>query len=91
MGTKYLTDTNTIIDFAANRLPSTGKAFLSQVIDDMPYLSIINKIELLGFSTVSNEVVEFVENAVVISLNDSVAQRTIMLRKRYKNLSSIII
>ena len=58
MGEKYLIDTNIVIDFSENKLPANGKAFVAAAIDDYPHFSVINKIELLGFSKVSKDVVE---------------------------------
>ena len=66
MGEKYLTDTNVIIDFQENKLPAKARSFIASIIDDEPCFSIINKIELLGFSAVNDEVVELVQSAIVI-------------------------
>lgn len=41
MGKKYLIDTNIIIDFSENRLPSNAKLFAIEVIDNKSNISII--------------------------------------------------
>lgn len=50
----------------------------------IPQISIIDKIELLGFSNVPTEVISFTENAFIIALDDNIATETINLRKKYK-------
>ena len=45
----YLIDTNCIIDFAKGNLPDNAKNFLPAVLDNQPSISVINKIEVLGF------------------------------------------
>lgn len=84
MGKRYLTDTNIIIDFMGNLIPESPKTLVAEIIDDQPYISIVNKIELLGFSNVPREIVEFVETAQIIELTEEVVGRTISLRKKHK-------
>ncbi len=84
MGEKYLIDTNIIIDFSENKLSAEAKAFVASVIDTEPFLSVINKIELLGFSDVSKTIVELVDTATVIGLTDAIIHRTIAIRKSKK-------
>lgn len=84
MGKSYLIDTNIIIDFSENRLPLNAKLFVAEVIDNESNISIINKIELLGFSTVTPEIIEFTDSTNVINLTEDVANQTISLRKKRK-------
>jgi hypothetical protein len=84
MGKRYLIDTNIIIDFSENRLPLNAKLFVAQIIDQEPYISIINKIELLGFSLVTSEIIEFTDAANIINLTEDIANQTIKLRKKRK-------
>ena len=81
MGEKYLIDTNIIIDFSENKLLSEAKSFVMSIIDDSPYFSVINKIELLGFSTVSNDIIELVDTATILGLTDTIVHKTIAIRK----------
>lgn len=53
----YLIDTTSIIDFANKKLPASGAAFVSKVIDSNPIISIINKIEVLGFTHPNNQMI----------------------------------
>lgn len=59
MGAQYLLDTNTIIDFSAQKLPVEAYRQLTVIIDDFPQISIINKIELLSFSNVPAQIIAF--------------------------------
>jgi hypothetical protein len=85
MGKSYLIDTNIIIDFSENRLPLNAKLFVAEVIDNEPNISIINKIELLGFSLVTSEIIEFTDSANIINLTEDVTNKTIKLRKTVKS------
>jgi predicted nucleic acid-binding protein len=84
MGKRYLIDTNVIIDFSENRLPLNAKLFVAEAIDNEPNISIINKIELLGFSLVTSEIIEFTDSATIINLTEDIANQTIALRKERK-------
>ncbi|MEQ8417670.1 MAG: type II toxin-antitoxin system VapC family toxin [Imperialibacter sp.] len=84
MEKKYLIDTNVIIDFTGNRLTGAPKTFVGEVIDSQPYISVINKIELLGFSVVPIEIIEFTDSSQVVGLNEEIVDLTISIRKRAK-------
>lgn len=84
MEPRYLIDTNVIIDFSENKLSSKARSFIAAIIDEAPCLSVINKIELLGFSIVTDVIIELVESSVVIGLSDEVIEETIEVRKKYK-------
>ena len=84
MGKKFLIDTNAIIDFSENKLSSGGKAFLSRILDDKPFISVVTKIELLGFAGLAQPVIDFVDESTVIGLTDEVVDQTIALRRKHK-------
>ena len=84
MGQNYLIDTNAIIDFAANKLPTKGHAFLANVIDNNPCISFVNKIELLGFSDVSPSIIAFTQATEVTGISDTIIQQTIDIRLAHK-------
>lgn len=61
--------------------------FMHEVIDAIPNISVVTKIELLGFNapdehykTLSN----FINDATVLDLTDSVVDATIAIRKKHK-------
>jgi predicted nucleic acid-binding protein len=84
MGTGYLLDTNTVIDFSSNKLPDSAHKKLALIIDDTPQISIINKIELLSFIDAPAQIVMFVDAASIIHLDETIVDKTIYLRKKYK-------
>ena len=84
MGTGYLLDTNVVVDFSSNKLPSKPHLKLSQIIDKAPKISIISKIELLSLPKPSKDIVDFTREALVISLQDDIINKTIDLRKKYR-------
>jgi hypothetical protein len=84
MGTKYLLDTNAVIDFSVLKLPNKAYKKLTSIIDSSPQISIISKIELLSLSTVPRQIIIFTDQALIIPLDDHVVDKTIELRKKYK-------
>ncbi|MBI1766756.1 MAG: type II toxin-antitoxin system VapC family toxin [Bacteroidetes bacterium] len=84
MGQGHLIDTNCIIDFSLGKIPEKGKIFLASIIDGHPTISVINKIEALGFSIVNNGIVELVNSSTVIGLTDEIINQTIVIRREHK-------
>ena len=84
MGTRYLLDTNAVLDFMGKKLPAKSQFFLSEIIDDELNISAINKIELLGFSFVEQSLIDAVSAAEIYPINDQTIDMTIDLRKKYK-------
>ena len=88
MGTEYLLDSNTVIEFLGGMLPSASVNQLNNIVDrDEHHLSVINQIELLGFngSTSEMQTIEaFIMVSSVVPLHDAIVQKTIELRKNYK-------
>jgi len=84
MGKKYLLDTNVILDFMGKKLPAKSQFFLSEIIDNEINISVINKIELLGFHFVEQTIIDFVSFAKVYPIDDETIEKTIDLRKKYK-------
>ena len=84
MGTKYILDTNVVLDFMGRKLPEIAQDFVAKIIDDELNISLITKIELLGFSDVEQELIDFVSCSNVLILNDNVVNKTIELRRKHK-------
>ena len=84
MGEKYLIDTNVVIDLSEGKFAGTALDFVAPIIDNAPIISVINKIELLAFSYVPNEIKEFIETATVLSFSDEIVEKTIDIRKEFK-------
>ncbi|MEI6141326.1 MAG: type II toxin-antitoxin system VapC family toxin [Mariniphaga sp.] len=89
MGQRCLLDTNIIIDFTANLIPENGKQFISRIIDVEFNISIINKIEVLGFNDLSfkmRQLEAFLDLSNIFPLDETVSAKTIYLRRMYKKL-----
>ncbi len=87
MGPQYLLDSNAVIDYLSGKLPEKGMSFMNQVINDIPYISVITKIEILGFKTTSEAfrlLSSFVEDSVVLGLSENIVEQTIEIRKENK-------
>ena len=88
VGQKYLIDTNVVIDFFIGRLPLKATDWLEELFEGEFCFSIINKIELLGFTSTDPNEMQLLEDlvgiAVLLPLSDEVANETIEMRKQHK-------
>ena len=87
MGTQYLMDSNAVIDYLMGKMPVSGMEFMNEVINNVPNVSVITKIEVLGYnsSPATNKLLSnFFEDAVVFGLSKEVVAATIELRKEHK-------
>jgi hypothetical protein len=87
MGTQYLIDSNVIIDYLSGVLPSKGMDFLNEIVNDMPRVSVISKIEVLGYITPISAyqlLMNFMADADILQLSEEIVSRTIEIRKAYK-------
>lgn len=83
----YLIDTNAVIDYLGNRLSTIGMDFMNPIIDSIPIISVITKIELLGFNAPDEEyaiLTDFVNDCRIIELNNLIVEKTIFLRKYHR-------
>ncbi len=87
MGQKFIIDSNVVIDFLSGKLPEKGMELIRQVVDDIPVISVITVIEVLGYKT-SKEAEKllsgFIKDSIVIELSEKVVQNSIKLRKDHK-------
>jgi predicted nucleic acid-binding protein len=80
----FLLDSNVVIDFLAGKLPEEGTVLLREVVNAVPVVSVITRIEVLGFSSdaaATKLLNEFMDASIVIDLSQSIADRTIELRR----------
>ena len=84
---QYLIDTNAVIDYLGSKLPVSGMDFMNTVVDAVPNVSVVTKIELLGFNapeqhykTLSN----FINDATVLDLTNHIVEASIEIRKKHK-------
>lgn len=84
---QYLIDTNAVIDYLGKKLSPTGMDFINRVVDAVPNISVITKIEVLGFNATeehSQLLVNFMDDAVVLDLTSSIVDICIAIRKGNK-------
>ncbi|MDR3269785.1 MAG: type II toxin-antitoxin system VapC family toxin [Tannerella sp.] len=89
MGQEYLIDSNVIIDYTSERIPSKGSDFVEEIFEQQFLISVIVEIEVLGFGDIPRKMAaleEFLEMACVIPLDEKITKRTIDLRRKYKKL-----
>ena len=87
MGKKYFLDSNVIIDYLAGKLPPDGMKKVSEIVDQIPNISVISQIEVLRFNdTPENEATleRFINASVIYPLSSNVVKRTIELCKQNK-------
>ncbi len=87
MEQRYLADTNTIIDYAGNKMPDKALLILDGYFNDNLTISIISKIEVLGFNGNDSELkrlADFIGLANIVFVDGAIADKTIELRKVYK-------
>ena len=89
MGTAYLLDTNTIIYFLDGLLPEKSLDLLEEKLDETgSNISIISKIELLGWQAPSEnayrKVESFINDSDVFALTGDIALKAIELKRNRK-------
>lgn len=83
----YLIDTNSVIDYLGKKMPAAGMAFMDSVIDAVPYVSVVTKIEVLGYNAPQQHyklLTDFMDDATVLDLSPLVVDASIEIRKNHK-------
>ncbi len=90
MGKRCLLDTNTAIYFLEGVLPAEGKSFVKKAISNGANISVISKIEILAWNPPDISKTEniriLLSDANVYHLDDTVAEHTASLHKKYKKV-----
>ncbi len=88
MGTRYLVDTNIAIYILKGVLPENVAAFLAPILNEGCLISVISRVELLGFafpdSTDELKAKKFIEDSTLFPLSDDVADQAILIRKAHR-------
>ena len=83
----YLIDSNVAIYFFGMTLSAKSEKFLDKVLSENYAISVINRIELLGFGSLSKKETRvfeaFIDNAIQYDLDELVILKTIQIRKDY--------
>lgn len=85
--TQYLIDTNAVIDYLSKKLSNIGMDFMNRIIDDVPNVSVVTKIEVLGFNAPEDHyqlLTNFMNDATILDLTSTVVDISIEIRKKYK-------
>ncbi len=84
---KYLIDTNVVIDYLGQKLPDSGMRFVSTIIDTVSNISVVTKIEVLGFNAPNEHyqtLNDFMNDSTIWHLVDKIIEVSIEVRKKYK-------
>ena len=87
MGQRFLIDTNVIIDYISNLLSDKASLFVENIFNTDFNISVIVKIETLGYNDVPAKIQlleDFLVSATLYPLDDAVTQQTIELRRNKK-------
>ena len=84
----YLLDSNAVINYLDASLPVEAMQFLNTIVDDEPIVSIVTKMETLGYNFKSVEeqttMETFIYGSAILDLNNDIVNKTIALRKSKK-------
>ena len=89
MGKRYLIDTNIVRKYLDEDLSEAGLELVDTTLEEAnAYISVISRIELLGFSPNRQELVQyisqFIEYSTEYPLSEEIVQMTIDIRKSIK-------
>lgn len=88
MGRKILIDTNIAIGYIGNRLNSISMNELDNIFDAEYHISVINKIQLLGYPNLDkNEEGKFnllINHSILHPIDNKIIEETISIRKGHK-------
>jgi len=83
----YVIDSNVVIDYLSGQIPEDGMSFMNTVINDIPVISIMTQIEVLGFNNpteIESLLNQFINASLVINLSGDIVKTTIEIRKNIK-------
>ena len=84
----YLLDTNFVINYFKGIFSDDAAKFTDSVINDLTYVSVITRMELLSLQSLKpkdEEVIkEFIFDSTVFSLEENIITKTILLRRTNK-------
>ncbi len=87
MEQQFIIDSNSIIYYLGNQFPVNGVQLMNTIIDAGPKISVISKIEVLGFNATKENVTiltSFINDSTILELTSEVVEQTISLRKLHK-------
>lgn len=85
---QYLIDNNAISNYFSSLFSDSAMQFMSDVIDQIPNISVITEIEALSWITSDKNkeliVQEFIKDAAIISLSPAVVKQCVIIRRSCK-------
>lgn len=88
MGQRFLIDTNIAIYFLDGHLPASSLPLMSRVINQESNISVITKIELLGWKFPNPNKFDitsaFIDYSNIFPLSEDIVAKTIEIRQQYK-------
>lgn len=85
---QYLIDNNVISNYLSNLFSISGMAFIADVFDEVPNISVITEIEALSWIStdkVKEKIIkEFVLDANVLSLSPAIVSQSIAIKRSRK-------
>jgi len=89
VGQGYLIDTNVISHLFSNRLPETGKEFVTEIINSNFIISVVVEIEVLTHHEDPEKlpfIEEFISMAEILPLDREITKKAIELRRNNRKL-----
>jgi predicted nucleic acid-binding protein len=83
----FIIDTNIVIDYLGKKIPASGMNFMNSIINAIPNISVVTKIEVLGFNAPDEHyqlLTNFMDDANILNLTNSIVNTCIELRKNKK-------
>ena len=85
---RYIIDSNVIVNYTSEKFSQNAMSFLADVIDGIPNISVITKIEVLSWRSDIIQEEEnmrlFINSLKLIALSDSIVEKCIEIRRNNK-------
>ena len=84
---QYLIDTNAISHYLSGRINANNIDFMDNVIDAVPNLSIISKIELLSWKTeevIEEKIQALLNESNILDISDAIVLDCVAIRRKHK-------
>jgi predicted nucleic acid-binding protein len=85
---RYIIDSNVIVNYTSEKYSNKAMSFLADVIDEIPNISVITKIEVLSWRSAIIQEEEnmklFVNSLKLIAISDSIVDKCIEIRRNHK-------
>jgi predicted nucleic acid-binding protein len=83
---QYLLDANALLDYLSGRLNDTSMSFMDEVVDAIPNVSVVTKIEVLSVNLHDEHMQllhNFMSDAIILDLSPNVVKNCIVICKTH--------